>query len=73
MIRQSFEGIRNQTLPSLHGWSVEITITAPLMSIDLLGMNIERMIDRIEPMSTQLHIDRLQTKRSQVIKKISGN
>ena len=43
------------------------------MSIDLLGMNIERMIDRIEPMSTQLHIDRLQTKRSQVIKKISGN
>ena len=60
-------------MPSLHGWSVEITLTASLMSIDLLGMNIERMIDRIEPMSTQLHIDRLQTKRSQVIKKISGN
>jgi len=35
-------------------------------------MNIERMIDRIEPMSTQLHIDRLQTKRSQVFKKTAG-
>ena len=59
-------------MPSLHGGSLEITLTAPLISIDLLGMNIERMIDRIEPMSTQLHIDRLQTKRSQVFKKTAG-